>query len=79
MLNGDYETNNRSTTNIKEAEEDEENDHDNDNDEDSTARLDRRRSMKSTNENIEALQRVKSLTQRNRLVSGIWYFVLILC
>lgn len=71
LLNGNYETNNRSTTNIKEDEEDEENDHDNDNDEDSTARLDRRRSLKGSSENTEALLRVKSLTQRNRMVSGI--------
>lgn len=66
LLNGyENEFNTRSTTNIKEDDEDD----DNDNDDDNTARLDRRRSLKSTSENIEALQRVKSLTQRNRRVS----------
>lgn len=39
-------------------------DDDNDYDEDNTARLDRRHSL---NENIQALERVKSLTQRNRM------------
>ncbi|TFK71273.1 hypothetical protein BDN72DRAFT_856314 [Pluteus cervinus] len=41
----------------------------NDNDEDNTARLDRRPGLtKSSKENISALQRVKSLTQRNKMV-----------
>lgn len=70
MLNGSYdnEINSRLTTNIKEDYEDDE--IENDNEEDNTARLDRRRSLKTPNENILALQRVKSLTQRNRMVSG---------
>lgn len=50
-------------------EDDNDNDNDNDNDEDNTARLDRRHSLKTASENVIALQRVKSLTQRNRMVS----------
>jgi hypothetical protein len=71
MLNGNYdnEINARSNTNIREVDEED----DNDNDEDNTARLDRRRSLKGASENIEALQRVKSLTQRNRLVSAFLF------
>lgn len=70
MLNGNYdnEINSRLTTNIKEDYEDDE--IENDNEEDNTAKLDRRRSLKTSSENVLALQRVKSLTQRNRLVSG---------
>lgn len=45
------------------------NDYDNDDGEDNTARLDlRRQSLNSSNDNVEALQRVKSLAQRNRMV-----------
>ena len=76
MSHGDYDNeiaprNSRSTTNITENKEDDDNDNDNDNDEDNTARLVGRRSMQdqSTSENLQALQRVKSLTQRNRMVS----------
>lgn len=61
----------RSMQNLNEGDDDldDENDIDN-NDEDNTARLERRRSLKSpNNENLLALQRVKSLTQRNRMVS----------
>ena len=47
--------------------EDDENDHAGE--EDNTARLDRRIGVKSTSENVAALQRVKSLAQRNRMVS----------
>jgi len=79
MLNGnhDNEINTRSTTNIQEDDEDE--DDDNDNDEDNTARIDRRRSLKGASQNIEALQRVKSLTHRNRMVSDIFQFSLGIC
>lgn len=76
MSHGDYDNeinhrNSRSTTNIAEDNEDDDNENENDNDEDNTARLDRRRSLQSqgTSENLQALQRVKSLTQRNRMVS----------
>lgn len=75
MSHGDYDNeiahrNSRSTTNIAENKEDD-NDNDNDNDEDNTARLVGRRSIQdqSTSENLQAIQRVKSLTQRNRMVS----------
>ena len=47
--------------------EDDENDHAGE--EDNTARLDHRIGVKSPSENIAALQRVKSLAQRNRMVS----------
>jgi hypothetical protein len=49
--------------------DDDDDDNDNDNDEDNTARIDRRHSLKSPSENVLALQRVQSLTQRNRMVS----------
>lgn len=77
MLNGNYDNdiNSRSTTNINEDDEDEDNE--NDNDEDNTAKLDRRRSLKSPSENRLALQRVKSLTERNRMVSNIKQFCFI--
>lgn len=56
--------------------EDDENDHAAD--EDITARLDRRLGTSSPSENIAALQRVKSLAQRNRMVS-LLRFALNLC
>lgn len=74
MSNRTYNTETiyRSTTNINEDNEgDDDNDNDNDDGEDNTARLDRRRASKSPSENSLALQRVKSLTQRNRMVSNI--------
>jgi hypothetical protein len=53
------------------AADDEQDDYDNDNDdgdgEDNTARLDQQR-RHSASENVLALQRVKSLTQRNKMV-----------
>ncbi len=48
--------------------DDYDNDHDNNDDEDNTARLIRRQSSISSSENVQALERVKSLTQRNRMV-----------
>lgn len=54
--------------------EDVENDHE----EDNTARLDLRIGVKNTSENVDAPQRVKSLAQRNRMVS-LLYFLLGLC
>ncbi|KAH7885464.1 hypothetical protein F5I97DRAFT_1393379 [Phlebopus sp. FC_14] len=47
--------------------DDEDDENDFANDEDNTARLDRRHSTKSSNENVVALQRVKNLAQRNRM------------
>ncbi|PBK75253.1 hypothetical protein ARMSODRAFT_1000886 [Armillaria solidipes] len=47
--------------------DDYDNDHDNNDDEDNTARLSRRQSSISSSENVQALERVKSLTQRNRM------------
>ncbi|KAK0504374.1 hypothetical protein EDD18DRAFT_1133337 [Armillaria luteobubalina] len=47
--------------------DDYDNDHDNNDDEDHTARLSRRQSSISSSENVQALERVKSLTQRNRM------------
>ncbi|KAF7987021.1 hypothetical protein HWV62_125 [Athelia sp. TMB] len=60
----------RSTTNLNEEQHtDDYDEHDNDLDdgEDNTARLDKRRSLKGLSENTLALQRVKSLAQRNRM------------
>ncbi|KAK0202119.1 hypothetical protein DFS33DRAFT_1489916 [Desarmillaria ectypa] len=47
--------------------DDYDNDHDNNDDENNTARLSRRHSSISSSENVQALERVKSLTQRNRM------------
>ncbi|KZP18936.1 hypothetical protein FIBSPDRAFT_863294 [Athelia psychrophila] len=60
----------RSTTNINEEQhmsDDDEHDNDFDDGEDNTAKMDKRRSLKGSNENTMALQRVKSLAQRNRM------------
>jgi hypothetical protein len=43
-------------------------DNDNELEGDDTERLDRRHTVKSSSENVLALQRVKSLTERNRMV-----------
>lgn len=51
--------------------DDEDDDNDHAGEEDVTARLDRRLGTKSPSENIAALQRVKSLAQRNRMVSPL--------
>ncbi|EGN98596.1 hypothetical protein SERLA73DRAFT_161294 [Serpula lacrymans var. lacrymans S7.3] len=56
-----------SSTNSRIPLEEEDDDEDIGNGEDDTARLDLRRSLKTSNENVMALQRVKSLTQRNRM------------
>jgi len=48
--------------------DDHDNENDNDNDGDDTARLDRRLLGNGESENVLALQRVRSLAQRNRLV-----------
>jgi hypothetical protein len=74
MINGkyDHDIKTRSTTNINEDDEDED-----DNDEDNTARLDRRRSLKNASENVDALQRVKSLAHRNRMVRVIFFFFIV--
>jgi len=47
-------------------------DNDDDDDEDTTARLThgRRRTFQASTENAMALQRVRSLTERNRMVRG---------
>lgn len=66
----------RSTTNINEEQhmsDDDEHDNDFDDGEDNTAKMDKRRSLKGSNENTMALQRVKSLAQRNRMVSETEY------
>ncbi|KAG7445621.1 uncharacterized protein BT62DRAFT_932779 [Guyanagaster necrorhizus] len=47
--------------------DDYDNDNDNNDDEDNTARLNGRHSSISSSENVQALERVKSLTQRNRM------------
>ena len=53
--------------------EDFDDDNDNDLEGDDTERLDRRHSVKSSSENVLALQRVKSLTERNRMVRRLFY------
>ncbi|CAL1712984.1 unnamed protein product [Somion occarium] len=73
MFNGSY---NKSQTSLRprtaNLSDDEDDLHDNEHDEDDTARfsLERKRSSltSTTKENISALQRVRSLTQRNRMV-----------
>ncbi|KAF5311565.1 hypothetical protein D9611_009505 [Ephemerocybe angulata] len=54
-------------TNDYDDDYEEDNDNDNDADGDNTARLDRRHHVKSSSENVMAMQRVMSLTQRNRM------------
>jgi hypothetical protein len=56
-----------SKTSRPSSDEDDENDHANE--EDNTARLDLRLAGQGPSENVAALQRVKSLAQRNRMVS----------
>lgn len=52
--------------------DDEDDDHnDGEGDEDNTARLDRMLSIRSSNQEESALQRVKSLTERNRMVGHV--------
>jgi DNA-directed RNA polymerase specialized sigma subunit len=53
--------------------EEDEDENENDNDDDNTARLNRQQSHRSSTENVIALQRVRSLTQRNRMVSVVFY------
>jgi hypothetical protein len=55
--------------------DEEEDEHENDDDEDHTAQLGRQQFHRSSSENVLALQRVKSLTQRNRMVSFFHFFV----
>ena len=54
--------------------EDFDDDNDNDLEGDDTERLDRRHTVKSSSENVLALQRVKSLTERNRMVRHLSLF-----
>ncbi|KAK0462051.1 uncharacterized protein EV420DRAFT_1746320 [Desarmillaria tabescens] len=63
------EKQNGSTSRLVDPDDDDDydNDHDNNDDEDNTARLSRRQSSISSSENVQALERVKSLTQRNRM------------
>ncbi|KAH7924532.1 hypothetical protein BV22DRAFT_1129760 [Leucogyrophana mollusca] len=68
MPNGNYDKQMFSTKNARSTPDfDEEDENDLGNGEDDTARLDRRLATKSPSENSVALQRVKSLTQRNRM------------
>jgi hypothetical protein len=69
MLNGSYDKTFQAAFKGQGVhEEEEENEIENELDEDDTARLDLRRNSRSPSENVLALQRVKSLTQRNRMV-----------
>ncbi|KII90711.1 hypothetical protein PLICRDRAFT_542275 [Plicaturopsis crispa FD-325 SS-3] len=69
MYNGSYHQEIKGTRNHgDDYDDDDENGFDNENEEDNTARIERRRSLRSPSENVLALQRVKSLTQRNRMV-----------
>jgi hypothetical protein len=54
------------------GEDDDEEEDENQNDEDNTAKLDVLHHTRSSSENLLALERVKSLTQRNRMVSVIF-------
>jgi hypothetical protein len=69
MLNGGYEKTFQAAFKGQGVDEvDEGNEIENDVDEDDTARFDARRNSRGQSENVLALQRVKSLTQRNRMV-----------
>jgi hypothetical protein len=77
MLNGNYGKTFRAAFHPDQKthardDNDDENENDTRDDEDDTARLDIQKHSKNPSENISALQRVKSLTQRNRMV-GRWF------
>lgn len=70
MSDRNYDTHSTPSKPPRTFDDDDDDENDNSNEED-TARLDRSHAMKSPNENLVALQRVKSLTERNRMVSAL--------
>ncbi|OJA10862.1 hypothetical protein AZE42_06837, partial [Rhizopogon vesiculosus] len=67
MSNRNYDTPSTPSKSFRTFDDDDD-ENDNSNEEDDTARLDRSHAMKNPNENLVALQRVKSLTERSRMV-----------
>ncbi|KAG1728531.1 uncharacterized protein EDB91DRAFT_1060520 [Suillus paluster] len=67
MSNRNYDTPNTPSKSSINIDDDDDDENDYSNEEDDTARLDRSHAVKSPNENLVALQRVKSLAERNRM------------
>ncbi|KAG2046586.1 hypothetical protein BDR06DRAFT_964945 [Suillus hirtellus] len=67
MTHRNYDTPSISEKSSRNIDDDDDDENDYSNEEDDTARLDRSHAIKSPNENLMALQRVKSLAERNRM------------
>jgi hypothetical protein len=68
MSHRNYDTPSTPAKSSRNIDDDDDDENDYSNEEDDTARLDRSHALKSPNENLVALQRVKSLAERNRMV-----------
>lgn len=67
MPHRNYDTPSTPAKSSRNIDDDDDDENDYSNEEDDTARLDRSHALKSPNENLVALQRVKSLAERNRM------------
>lgn len=67
MSDRNYDTPSTPAKSSRNIDDDDDDENDYSNEEDDTARLDRSHAIKSPNENLVALQRVKSLAERNRM------------
>lgn len=67
MTHRNYDTPSTPAKSSRNIDDDDDDENDYSNEEDDTARLDRSHAIKSPNENLVALQRVKSLAERNRM------------
>ncbi|KAG2146263.1 hypothetical protein DEU56DRAFT_787211 [Suillus clintonianus] len=67
MSDRNYDTPSTPAKSSRNIDDDDDDENDYSNEEDDTARLDRSHAVKSPNENLVALQRVKSLAERNRM------------
>ncbi|KAG2038154.1 hypothetical protein BDR03DRAFT_955301 [Suillus americanus] len=67
MSHRNYDTPSTPAKSSRNIDDDDDDENDYSNEEDDTARLDRSHAVKSPNENLVALQRVKSLAERNRM------------
>ncbi|KAG1858876.1 hypothetical protein F4604DRAFT_1793783 [Suillus subluteus] len=67
MTHRNYDTPTTPSKSSRNIDDDDDDENDYSNEEDDTARLDRSHAVKSPNENLVALQRVKSLAERNRM------------
>lgn len=67
MSHRNYDTSSTPAKSSRNIDDDDDDENDYSNEEDDTARLDRSHAVKNPNENLVALQRVKSLAERNRM------------